>query len=82
MELWYTPNAGATNERGFTALPNGYRDIYTGMFDGLNGSGDWWSSTETISTKAYLRVITAQYADLDNFEHFKSVGVYVRCIKD
>lgn len=43
---WMSPNVGATNETGFTALPSGYR--YAGGTFEYNGLGGWWwSSTES-----------------------------------
>jgi uncharacterized protein (TIGR02145 family) len=42
---WKSPNTGATNESGFTALPGGggNRSI-NGNFDGIGEVGGWWSS--------------------------------------
>jgi len=46
---WNSPNAGATNSSGFTALPGGYRSTNGGFYD--RGSfGIWWSATEYSST--------------------------------
>ncbi|MCB9001260.1 MAG: fibrobacter succinogenes major paralogous domain-containing protein [Bacteroidales bacterium] len=42
---WASPNTGATNETGFTALPGGYRGR-GGAFGGIGGYGYWWSATE------------------------------------
>jgi uncharacterized protein (TIGR02145 family) len=43
-----TPNTGATNETGFTALPGGYRSPYgLPAFHGIGFVGYCWSSTET-----------------------------------
>lgn len=41
---WDTPNTGATNESGFTALPGGSVNSL-GEFNGLGNTGQWWSST-------------------------------------
>ena len=46
---WIEPNADATNESGFTALPGGDRGTHGGFstlngFSGLGGHGSWWSS--------------------------------------
>jgi uncharacterized protein (TIGR02145 family) len=43
---WTTPNTGATNETGFTALGGGLRHI-TGVYYYLKESGYCWSSTES-----------------------------------
>jgi hypothetical protein len=39
---WLTPNTGATNESGFTAIPGSYRD-YSGAFNRLGTNSDFWS---------------------------------------
>ncbi len=39
---WRSPNAGATNESGFTALPGGHRDV-NGTFSAMGDDGFWWS---------------------------------------
>lgn len=40
---WQSPNNGATNESGFTALPGGDR-FGTGFFSGFLYSGSWWDT--------------------------------------
>ena len=42
---WNSPNIGATNETGFTALPGGFRNYY-GDFNYIGDYGYWWSATE------------------------------------
>ena len=42
---WKSPNTGASNETGFTALPGGFRD-FDGVFAQIYNSGCWWSATE------------------------------------
>src|SRR5574344_393885 len=42
---WNSPNTGATNETGFTALPGGYRN-FSGTFLDIGNYGYWWSATE------------------------------------
>lgn len=37
---WDSPNTGATNESGFSALPGGYRN-YTGFFSSIITFGMW-----------------------------------------
>lgn len=40
---WDSPNTGATNSSGFTALPNGFRDL-SGDFAGQTSLGVFWTS--------------------------------------
>ena len=42
---WLSPNTGAMNESGFTALPGGIRTV-SGYFQGMGSAGRWWKSTE------------------------------------
>jgi uncharacterized protein (TIGR02145 family) len=83
---WSTPNADATNETGFTALPGGFRgnsDFVLGIFNGLGNSGYWWSSTENGTSFAWDRGI---YYDSGSIYEYgfenKKFGDSVRCIKD
>ena len=50
---WQSPNAGADNASGFTALPGGYRDVssdFGGFFDWIGNFGLWWSSSPDLLT--------------------------------
>lgn len=83
---WLSPNTGATNSSGFTALPGGMRN------GGNNGAGFyqlglygiWWSSTEFISPPAFgVFFYLSNNSEGSNlyFEN-KGTGFAVRCIKD
>lgn len=80
---WYSPNTGGTNESGFTALPGGYRNVYTG-FNGLGSSTNFWSTTEDSDSTNYVWGRFLRYdltvASYGYFE--KNTGWSVRCIKD
>lgn len=79
---WSTPNTGATNESGFTALPNGSRSP-SGSFINLKTFCYLWSATERDNTYAWYCGLTYNgatgYTDINTA---KSVGLGVRCIKD
>jgi uncharacterized protein (TIGR02145 family) len=78
---WTTPNTGATNQYGFTALPGGVR--YTsGTFYFLKNVGYWWSSTESSTTSAWHRVMYYNSVNVDKITNSKNLGLSVRCIKD
>ena len=52
---WLSPNTGATNSSGFTALPAGFR-YYVGVsFNRLGLSTYWWSATAYSSAYAWGR---------------------------
>jgi uncharacterized protein (TIGR02145 family) len=79
---WRTPNAGATNESGFTALPAGHRDI-NGTFSAMDDDGYWWSVSEYGTTgKAWYRNMNYNYAGVVSVSSNKKNGHSVRCIKD
>ena len=74
---WITPNAGATNETGFTALPGGFRDYLGGSYGGIGAGCAWWSSTEAYPTLAFFR-----YVNMYSFSTGKQDGRSVRCVRD
>jgi uncharacterized protein (TIGR02145 family) len=78
---WHSPNTGATNETGFTALPGGARSN-DGMFGLLGNNGVWWSATEGGTDYAFTRDMNdySSYASGDGFG--KQSGLSVRCVKD
>jgi len=76
---WQSPNTGATNSSGFTALPGGCR-VQIGTFDSVNGGGYWWSSTDNSITNAWNRSIF--YGSVDRVSNYKHNGFSVRCLRD
>jgi uncharacterized protein (TIGR02145 family) len=78
---WLSPNSGATNLTGFTAIPGGYR-YYSGAFNAMNRYGYWWTSTESTTVNAFARSMFYGYTNLDRISSDKRSGASVRCIKD
>ena len=78
---WNSPNTGATNESGFTALPGGYRSLY-GTFDLLGSYGSWWSATDNGSPVAWSRDIYNNNSNIDNYTSNQKDGFSVRCIRN
>jgi uncharacterized protein (TIGR02145 family) len=78
---WQSPNEGATNSSGFTALPSAGR-IHNGKFYGIGCFVLWWSSTDFDKGTAYFWEIN--YIDTYFYRDytFKEAGMSVRCIKD
>ena len=80
---WHSPNIGATNESGFSALPGGYRSPSDGYFYTIRDSGIWWSSTENTGIKAFYLYITNSYSWFFSGSYRgKSQGLSVRCLRD
>lgn len=79
--FWVSPNTGATNESGFTALPGGLR-YHDGQFHDFGFSGYWWTSTEYSESRAFFIFMDYQSSDVFRFDNLKKIGFSVRCIKD
>ncbi len=79
-EYWGSPNTGATNSSGFTALPGGY--FYDNKFLYMIGDGLWWSSTQNLSDAAWFRVLDYNNNKIDRGYFHKKNGLSVRCVKD
>ena len=79
--LWYEPNTGATNETGFTALPDGYRH-YVGTFSSIGREGSWWTTTEYDSLNPLFQYTGHNHSDAGTFNLLKRSGFSVRCLKD
>jgi uncharacterized protein (TIGR02145 family) len=78
---WNSPNTGATNETGFTALPDGHRD-YFGIFLEIGGYGHWWSSTKDDESSAWSYRMGYSYKNIGRSSSYEKNGYSVRCIKD
>ena len=78
---WTSPNSGATNTTGFTALPAGYRHS-DGSFINIGVSGPWWSSTEGNAISAWYRILGNQFSDVRRYNLGKEYGYSVRCVRD
>ena len=78
---WASPNTGATNETGFTALPGGNRGIY-GAFYTIGNNGYWWSATESNANNAWYRLMYCDYSNVTRDGSDKEVGFSVRCVRD
>jgi uncharacterized protein (TIGR02145 family) len=78
---WISPNTGATNETGFTALPGGKRS-FSGAFRDIGSYGLWWSSTEYSLTNSWYRLMSYDYADVYRGVDSEQSGFSVRCVRD
>jgi uncharacterized protein (TIGR02145 family) len=80
---WTSPNMGANNYFGFTALPGGYRTgLNTGSFRTKKYYGWWWASTESDLNRARGRLMTYDASEINPGAGLKTNGYSVRCIKD
>lgn len=78
---WISPNTGATNESGFSALPGGYR-YYHGTYISMGYDTHFWSSTERTSSGAWSRSLGYSYLVVSRLYYYKQSGFSVRCVRD
>jgi len=78
---WKSPNNGADNKFGFTALPAGYRS-FNGSFNYMWIAAYWWSSSISIQSTAYFWYMRYNLSFIDKLIAEKNNGFSVRCIKD
>ncbi|MBN1180690.1 MAG: hypothetical protein JXB49_00285 [Bacteroidales bacterium] len=76
---WQTPNTGATNESGFTAIPGGKMSSNYGFFINLYYYGRWWGVL-----KIWPKSFNLDYDKCEATESWarREDGLSVRCLKD
>ena len=79
---WSSPNTGATNSSGFTALPGLWIYLQSASNPTIGGEGGWWSSTEAFSASGWYRSVGAGSTQIIRNYKGKVAGYSVRCIKD
>jgi uncharacterized protein (TIGR02145 family) len=83
-QIWWSPNGGASNESGFSALPGGYRRDTDGEFHGIPGDGTWWSSNEGPSSNVWSSTIGYAGGEVFRgwYSHDPKYGFSIRCLKN
>jgi uncharacterized protein (TIGR02145 family) len=82
---WNSPNTGATNETGFTALPGGDRFGLGGYFEGVGDWGLWWCATEDYTNfpdYAWFRGMAYDSSSFFRGSVPEALGFSVRCVND
>lgn len=77
---WLSPNAAATDEYGFTALPGGLR-AYMGPFMDIGTSANFWTSS-MISVDPANVILNTNNGQMTIGQIMSGMGHSVRCIKD
>lgn len=77
---WLSPNIGATNESGFTALPGGH--LNTNGFFSIGESGKWWTATKYDNDQAWYRHLDCNFSHVYRDFRNKEWGFSVRCVRD
>jgi uncharacterized protein (TIGR02145 family) len=78
---WLSPNTGATNESGFTALPGGYR-LFDGAYFNVGNYGNWLSSTAYSTSSAWVRYVGYNDSNVGRGSDYNGSGFSVRCLQD
>jgi uncharacterized protein (TIGR02145 family) len=79
--LWISPNSGATNSSGFSALPGGIR-FTNGTFNNIGFGAIFWSSSETSNTYSVIRNLSFGQSNLFRNVDDKPCGTSIRCTQD
>jgi uncharacterized protein (TIGR02145 family) len=82
---WDSPNTGATNESGFSALPGGSRwiNLSSGVYISMGTLTGFWSSTEENSSNAWCRALYYNKIEVVHSNlTIKLYGFSIRCVKD
>jgi uncharacterized protein (TIGR02145 family) len=79
--LWNSPNTGADNTSGFSALPGSYRDS-DGSFYYVRDYALFWSATESGTSNAWRRNLGSNVGVVNRNNNGKAVGASVRCLRD
>jgi len=78
---WASPNAGATNESKFNALPSGWFD-FTGEFRRIREWSFLTTSTAPGSYSVYARVLKSDLTSADRGDLHPDDAIPIRCVKD
>lgn len=78
---WNSPNTGATNSTGFTALPGGRRDG-GGNFQELGNLSCCWNSNQSDNYNAFNFFMAYNHAEVNLNPGSSRYGLSIRCIKD
>ncbi len=77
---WTSPNTGATNSSGFTALPGADRS-YIGQFHNLGIYGLFWTSSQS-GGNGIDRILDNTSANVYSINYPKGNAFAVRCVKN
>ncbi|MFO7722029.1 MAG: FISUMP domain-containing protein [Bacteroidales bacterium] len=81
--FWNTPNTGATNQTGFTALASGYRNYSsTQTFYQLGYATNFWTSTAVWAEPAYYFTLSFNSSQALLNWYSKRMGNAVRCLQN
>jgi len=81
-EHWNSPNAGATNESGFTGLPGSHRLGIAGQYGFIGVGAEFWTATAYDTTSAWYRGLSHEFTIVSESAFYYDYGLSVRCVMD
>jgi uncharacterized protein (TIGR02145 family) len=78
---WDSPNSGADNKSGFSALGSGYRRE-TGDFEWIGQWAGFYASTGPDADHLYRRYLGYDYKGTSRSSYILNYGYSIRCVKD
>ncbi len=79
---WNSPNTGAVNSSGFTAIPSGKREYSDGTFLNLGYDCFYWSSTAYDINYSWYRYLHYDVTNVYRANFHGQYGHSIRCVKD
>lgn len=79
---WHSAGIPGTDVYGFTGLPGGQFNEYSGDFSSKELSANFWTSTEQNDNNANYRQLYYESNRIKRSNHNKENGHSVRCMKD
>jgi uncharacterized protein (TIGR02145 family) len=79
---WNSPNTGATNTSGFTAVGGGHYSASGGSFFNLNIKGNFWTATQFDGSNGWATQLANDQQSIYWMASNKSFGFSVRCVKN
>jgi uncharacterized protein (TIGR02145 family) len=80
---WNSPNTGATNESGFSALPGGFRDFSNGSSYNIGEITIFLSSSDSESflERIWSRILNYSSGEISKGASNKNIGYSIRCLR-
>ena len=79
---WRSPNTGASNESGFSALPGGFCNYDNGNFISIGSYATFWSSTEGDPDGGWGLYLSYDSSEVFRSNYYRRHGFSVRCVRD
>ena len=79
---WDSPNTGATNSSGFTALGSGFFRSFNGAYWELRHSASFWSSSGGTFEAGNFLYLNCDSANVFLSTQWKGFGLSLRCLRD